>query len=273
MLPTGTLLSALAKRLYRRQIPLPPLAMMREVGNRQALDDAIPGTFLDVGKHLVHHFKTLIGLEPQWRVLEVGCGCGRIARQLTDTLGRTGSYDGIDVMRSHLGWCANEISTRFANFHFWHANVYNSSYNPSSQIEATEYSFPFDDGFFDFVFLASVFTHMLPDDVEHYMAEISRVLRPGGRTLITYFLLNESSRAAIAAKTVTASFVPSDSTAYWLSNPSIPEQVVALDEDLVTQQHERHALRIDGMYYGSWTRREGAASMQDMIVATRAFLS
>ena len=41
----------------------------------------------------------------------------------------------------------------------------------------------------DVAFLTSVFTHMLPEDVEHYLDELARVLKPGGRTLITWFLL------------------------------------------------------------------------------------
>ena len=32
---------------------------------------------------------------------------------------------------------------------------------------------------------------MLPDDVAHYLEEIGRVMKPGGRTMITWFLLND----------------------------------------------------------------------------------
>ena len=55
-------------------------------------------------------------------------------------------------------------------------------------------AFPCADNSFDLVFLTSVFTHMFAGDVENYLSEISRVLKPGGKCLITWFLLDEVSR-------------------------------------------------------------------------------
>ena len=46
--------------------------------------------------------------------------------------------------------------------------------------------------------LKSVFTHMHPNDVRHYLKELGRVIRSGGRAVITYFLLNDESRALVA---------------------------------------------------------------------------
>lgn len=252
-----------------RELPLPPIPLMRAVGHRQASDDAIPEQFIAVGKHFVHHFKTLIGLEPEWRVLEVGCGCGRIARQLTDALDSTGSYDGIDVAQHHVQWCTDNITTHYPNFHFWHGDIHNTLYNPSGRLRAADYSFPFDTASFDFVFLTSVFTHMFPRDIDRYMAEITRVLRPGGRTFITYYLLNRESRAANATGNTAVHFAPRRWRPYWLSDPSIPEAVVALEERLVTKQHEREGMLIERVYYGSWVSRRTAPSFQDIMVATR----
>jgi SAM-dependent methyltransferase len=238
--------------------------MISAIGSQSAED------FVFKGNLFMHEVRSLIGLRPGSNVLEVGCGCGRMARPLTRYISRKGTYDGIDVMRSHLGWCANEISTRFANFRFWHADIHSAFYNPTGREGAANYSFPFDSGSFDFVFLTSVFTHMLPDGVDRYMAEISRVLRPMGRALITYLLLNDLSRAAIIAKTATTAFVPDSGEGYWLSKPSVPETVVALDEGLVKELHQRHSLPIDRVSYGAWVPRQDAVGGQDMVVATRA---
>ena len=58
------------------------------------------------------------------------------------------------------------------------------------------FEFPYPAEAFDLVFLTSVFTHMLPPEVRHYLSEIHRVLRPQGRCLMTFFLLNEDSGRA-----------------------------------------------------------------------------
>ena len=71
---------------------------------------------------------------------------------------------------------------------------------------ASAYRFPFADQAFDFIFLASVFTHMLPDAVEHYVHEISRLLAPGGVCVASYFLLNGETRTGVDAGSSFMSF-------------------------------------------------------------------
>ena len=40
----------------------------------------------------------------------------------------------------------------------------------------------------------SLFPYLLAEEFEHYAAEIARVLKPGGRLLATFFLLDEEAR-------------------------------------------------------------------------------
>jgi ubiquinone/menaquinone biosynthesis C-methylase UbiE len=54
-------------------------------------------------------------------------------------------------------------------------------------MQAAQYPFPFADSSFDFVYLVSVFTHMLPADMEHYLSEISRVLKPAAKCAVSFF--------------------------------------------------------------------------------------
>ena len=247
-------------------IPLPPRDLMLTVGNSTSEE------FVKIGDNMVKSFRTLVGLKPTARVLDVGCGCGRVARPLTGLLTNRGSYEGMDISRRQIDWCQREITSRFANFRFQYADIHNSAYNPAGGVRAAEYSFPFAAASFDFVFLASVFTHMLPDAVDRYLSEISRVLRPRGRALITYFLLDGHSRAAIhAGGTKYVAFVPAgDDAVCWTSRPAVPEQAVALDEGFVIGLHQRHHLRIDRIHRGQWAPGRGTfRSSQDMVVATR----
>src|SRR5206468_983780 len=98
-----------------------------------------------------------------------------------------GSYDGLEVAADGVRWCADTITPVLPHFRFHHADVYNSVYNPSARRRPRAYRFPFADATFDFAFLTSVFTHLLPHDAAHYLSELARVLRPGGRLFATFF--------------------------------------------------------------------------------------
>jgi SAM-dependent methyltransferase len=132
----------------------------------------------------------LAGLTPGDAVLEPGCGTGRMAKPLSRYL-TSGSYDGFDVVPSAIEWCEQNI--KHPNFRFRHVDVRNRYYNPDGSLDPQTFEFPCSGESFDFAFLTSVFTHMLPPEVRHYLSELRRVLRPGGRCLMTFFLLNGDS--------------------------------------------------------------------------------
>ncbi len=56
------------------------------------------------------------------------------------------------------------------------------------QLSASNYPFPCEDESVDFIIATSVFTHLGPEQVQHYLSEIFRTLRKGGRCFITYFV-------------------------------------------------------------------------------------
>lgn len=145
---------------------LPPKELRTLVGSPE-IDD-----FNLVGSGLVEFFKDHCGLKPYEKVLEPGCGCGRVAQFLTKYLDNKGQYEGFYIVEKSIEWCQENITSKFPNFHFTHSDIQNTLYNPTGKIK---YRFPYPDRSFDFVFLPSVFTHMLPEDMEHYFSEIARV--------------------------------------------------------------------------------------------------
>ena len=131
-------------------------------------------------------------LQPDQQILEIGSGEGRAAIPLRAYLSEDGGYWGLDIRKESIDWCTEQITAKYPNFHFQHWDIINEHYNPNGVINPEAFSFPFDEVYFDLVFLMSVFTHMGPGAVRNYLGEISRVLKPGGKCLFTIFLLTEA---------------------------------------------------------------------------------
>jgi len=242
--------------LSRRE-PLAPPAWLHGVGD---------GDFFESGEEFFRYFTDIAYLRPHEQVLDIGCGTGRMARPLTKYL-TGGSYDGIDIVAPSIEWCQQTYAPRFPNFHFHFSDIYNKAYNPTGKHLAAEYRFPFAAASFDFIFLTSVFTHMLPADLENYLSEITRVLKPGGRCLITYFLLNEESLKLIAGNLGSIDF-KNELPGCRVKDVDVPEAAVAYQEQEILRLYEKYKLTIAApIRYGSWSVRKEGLSYQDMIVA------
>lgn len=226
------------------------------------------GDFDRVGRNYLERFIELGGLEPNDRVLDAGCGVGRMAVPLTSYLSADGSYRGFDVVERSIRWCNRRITSRHDNFRFDHVDVYNEHYNPDGRLRAGDFDFPYPDGSFDFAFLISVFTHLRPPDMKNYLSEVARVLAPGGRCFITYTLLNEDALARIERKQSHLAYVH-EMDGYRTVEPDEPETSIAFYEDDVRALYLGHGLEIvEPIHYGSWSGRTGD-SHQDIVVATK----
>ena len=228
------------------------------------------GDWDDAGRRFVEHFKTYGGLEPDERVLDVGCGAGRIAVALGPYLGSGGSYEGLDLYRPAIKWCSGHITPRWPNFRFQHADVKEDLNNPGGSIAAERYRFPYEDETFDFVFLTSVFTHLLPPAAGHYLSEIHRVLRPGGRCLATWFLLDGQSWPAVRAGTTQYGF-GIDREGCRIARLDMPLMAVAYPRELVGTMVADAQLDVrEPVIRGNWYGDRSAPEHQDLLVIDRA---
>lgn len=224
--------------------------------------------FQEIGSRWLRTLIDEAGLEPHERVLDVGSGIGRIAIPLTTYLSPDGEYFGFDIVEDGIDWCSKEITPKHPNFKFYFSDVYNKLYNPDGAVPADKYIFPHEDNYFDFVSLTSVFTHMLQGDLDHYLGEIYRVMKIGGRCIITYFLLNEESRNLIKNSGNKPKFSHKIDDGVFVKDIRNPEVGIAYREDIILGLYEKYGFDIRGVCYGKWCGRENG-DFQDRVYAVK----
>lgn len=165
-------------------LPLPPAELRGLVGNTDSVEE-----FEGIGRSIAGMMAALGLLPAGQRMLDVGCGCGRVAAHLLAT--PIASYEGFDRNPRLVSWAAEQITPIDRRFRFQLVKVaspYDAFDGFHGEIPAGELTFPFADGIFDVALLSSVFTHMPVGDSRRYLAELARVLAPSGQVLATWFL-------------------------------------------------------------------------------------
>jgi len=190
------------------------------------------------------------GLRPDHRVLDVGCGLGRLAIALTPYLSDKGGFDGFDIMPRVIRWC-RKITAAYPNYRFQLVDVQSDRYHRAGETRAASFRFPYEDARFDFVVLTSVFTHLMPADMENYLAETARVLKPGGKALLGFYLLSDAKRAEIAGGGGALAF-PHGGDGYWAELAEEPEAAIAYDEARILKLIAADGMEVAAAYPGEW---------------------
>lgn len=168
-------------RLYLRakgQQSWPPYSLRRHVGSPSKFELAARQT-----EQWIERFALLRG---NCRVLDIGCGCGAMVPTFARLFDAASSYVGFDVHPPSIDYCRRAFAED-GRFRFVLAEV-GSPYGNLQGSSAASYRFPLDGDSVDFVLAKSVFTHLQENEARQYLREIGRVLRPGGRALVSVFL-------------------------------------------------------------------------------------
>jgi ubiquinone/menaquinone biosynthesis C-methylase UbiE len=230
-----------------------------------------PDTFEAISHTHISTVNAACGLRRGLNVVEVGCGIGRDAIPLTEILGDEGAYIGTDVIADSIRWCSEHVSRRHANFIFVHEDIADALHNPGGTVALTECTLPVPDRWADLVILQSVFTHMLPDAVRHYLREFERVLRPSGLVYATLFLIDDAVLAAARTTNLTRwnlRFEHAVADGVLVNDPEHPTGAVAYRADtLEALIGEAGLKRVGPVRAGAWSGAHPvAADGQDVLV-------
>lgn len=140
--------------------------LRKNIDGDAALEAAVGGDFLTVGR-LEFALLRELGLHDSHSVVDIGCGSGRLAVQLSALPGLC--YVGVDVVPDLLAH-AQKLCRR-PDWRF---------------VQTAGTRIPCEDHTADFVCFFSVFTHLLHEDSFRYLREATRVLRPGGRIVFSF---------------------------------------------------------------------------------------
>jgi len=261
------------RRVARRMIYLPIDLLSFLSGNRNPM---IPpkgmiftgsGDFEKSGNDLVKLCIDYANLKPNSAILDIGCGIGRLAIPLTRYLDANGKYEGFDVVADGIDWCKQKVTSKYPNFNFIYTPLRNDLYNLDVEHQAAHFTFPYPDNTFDTVVLTSVFTHMQPAEVQHYLKEIKRVLKPMGHCLSTFFILEESTPEILNRNPQLMQFKFEYDT-YYLHDNKVKDANIGFKAFAIKNMAQQAHLMIKLINHGWWKGSVKSQSLnyQDLVI-------
>ncbi len=225
--------------------------------------------YFSSGKEQTEKIKYLLSIKPDSQVLDLGCGCGRIAIHFLDYLSPQGKYLGIDNNTNLLSFCTGYIAPLNENFKFEYIDVYNGEYAPEGKLKCHEVVLPLENDSVDVVIMWSVFTHMYLYDIDPYLKEIHRVLKLGGRFISSFNLYNDFIENQIVMNKSHLDIRYKINDDSFSLNKEVPEQGFAHREDRVIECYTKNDLTIKQITYGVWSNKELLGEFHDYIIAQK----
>jgi SAM-dependent methyltransferase len=224
------------------------------------------GDYRAIGVEYLGHYVRLGGLKPTDRILDIGCGIGRMAVPLTQYLDhRSAFYEGVDPVNEGIEWCVQNITSAYPNFRFCRVDVAHELYNPGGAIPGHEVVLPFAGLRFDFVTMVSVATHLPASEIAAYAREVMRLLAPGGRLFLTAFLVTSDD---IGSEKARPRFLKGEKAGTWIADPAAPLGAIGFDDGTIQDILRNAGLEIQRISFGHWRGVE-SAHYQDVIIAVK----
>jgi SAM-dependent methyltransferase len=209
------------------------------------------------------------------KILDVGCGTGLLGIASEPFIGRGGQYVGIDVMKKDIDFCRSHFPS--PAFEFIHLDTNNPFYAPLQENKLSKW--PFEDSIFDFVTALSVWTHLNEQDALFYIREVNRVMKQGGKAMITFFLLDDSYQTSLHKRSNKIGRYHRTMQNLWIfdqpaygSNSwfypkwaEVPENAIGISPAGFQRLVAASGLELVEQYQGNWKEIPGVY-MQDVVI-------
>lgn len=229
--------------------------------------------------HVVGIFQTIMFIYLQNKdnnmILDIGCGTGLLGIASEPFLGQNGKYFGIDVVKNDIEFCRGHYPS--SNFEFIYFDAFNACYAPSGKYAKSQW--PIESNSMDMVTALSVWTHFNEEDALFYFKDINRVLKPNGKAIITFFVLDELYKKSLNMRchkkgkyhmTFQDEWI-FDQSSYgsdaWLhpKNIKIPEGAIGVTKIGLDRLISNSGLKLIEHYQGNWKEVPGIF-FQDILI-------
>jgi SAM-dependent methyltransferase len=270
LIERSAVISLTPKRGAASGVPLERVWPLRfNAPGEKESDQVGQGDFIKTSFEYLSILRHVAALGRDESILDAGCGLGRMAYALAHYLNSAGTYQGFDISTNLIEDAADRFRS-LPHFQFRHVDVFNRMYNPTGGLNASSFQFPYPSASFDLAFLTSVFTHMLPADLRHYLREIRRVLKNDGRCLATFFILDAETENLLSAGHGTLPLTHRTREGCLVRNPLVPEEAIAYPIETIREMCAEAGLQISFVHPGHWPGRDVFFSYQDVCLLKAA---
>jgi SAM-dependent methyltransferase len=250
-------------------------AMRTEKINGHPLADVVGGGDPEVvAGEVVTAIEKYATLNAGESILDVGCGCGRIAAALTQYVDPTSKYIGIDIVPGLIDFARNFITPRYPSFKFLLLNESNLTYEWWRQKEAEIGIAKITEGVpaqsIDLAISVSLFTHLDYPSALEMLISIHQLLKNDGRVFMTVFVLDAGALDGIGAGRTAFSFKHrTPSGKLFAERSDDPTLAVAYDNGLLDELIGSAGFQLERRVRGYWSIGGTGETFQDVLILRR----
>ena len=182
------------------------------------------------------------------RVLDVGCGDGRVAAAFARAKGFTGTYVGFDIHRERVR-ALTLVFEGQPRFRFQHVDLFHSYYNPKGLLDAETYQYADPPESFGLVFFNSIFSHLRLSVIANHLRNAKQCLSADGKLWMTCYIIDEEHDRRLVGDD--RRFEQRFDRGY-TATPAEPEGVVAYEKATLLQTITEAGLVVEQCIPGYW---------------------